>query len=100
MPSSNTYSEMSDSTGKCRKTYFDHPMVDTNPDVSYISPVIHQMNARSWGNLVLSTLKLGLLRTADTILQTERNLTSIKIIMLLLTFQLIKSSRRKIEEST
>ena len=41
-------------------------------------------------------LKVGLLRTAVTKLQTERNLTGSKIIMLFLTFQLVISSFKKI----
>ena len=60
-----------------------------------MAPGIHQMNETSWETLVLSILKLGLISPAGTIRQTEINLTGSKRIMLLLTFQLMKSSCRK-----
>ena len=52
--------------------------------VSYMAPGIHQINTMYWETLVLSMLKLDLLRTAVKIPYQERNLTVRNIIMLLL----------------
>ena len=60
-------------------------MVSKKPHVSSMAPGIDQMNERSWENLVLSMLKLGLLNITKTMPQTEINLTGSKIIMILLT---------------
>ena len=62
-----------------------------NPHVSSMTPGINNMNARSWGTFVLSTLKLGLLRTAVPIPQTEINSTDSNRTMILLTVQLVRS---------
>ena len=89
--SSNTYSEMSESSGKRRKRNADHPKVGTNPHVSSMAPDIHNMNARSWETLVLGMLKVGILRNEDMTPQTKMNLIGSKIIMLFLTLQFMKA---------
>ena len=60
-----------------------------NPDtlVSTMALVIHQKNAQFWEKLVLSILKVGLLRTADMTSKLEINLTDRKRTILLLIMQ-------------
>ena len=79
---SQTYSAMSESAGNIRKRYVDRPTGELKY-VSYTAPGIHHMNVGSWENLVLSMLKVSLLRTMGSILYQEINLTGSKRIMLL-----------------
>ena len=58
--------------------------IDINTLVSSMAPDIHYMNERSWGGLVLSIMKSGLLSTASRTPQIGRNLTDRNIKMLLL----------------
>ena len=46
--------------------------------VSSMTPGIHNINARSWGNLVLGILKSVPIQTAGMILRLERNLSITK----------------------
>ena len=70
-----------------------------NLHVSSMASGIHQMNARSWDNLILSMIKSGLLRTTRKISQIEINLTVRKRIVLFLTVQLMKYYCRKTKKS-
>ena len=79
------------------KRYVDHTNNRSKLSCLIHGPGINQMNVRSWETLVLSEIKVGLLRTTSIISQTERNSTGSKRIMLLLTVKLMKSSCRKIK---
>ena len=59
--------------------------VSTDTPISYMAPVINQMNARPWENLVISMLNVDLLRTAGMIPYQERNLAGSNRIMIFLT---------------
>ena len=69
--------------------------IDPNSLVSYMSPVIHQNNARSWDPLVISIQKAGLLRNVGMTPRPEINLIYSKRIILLVIMQWMKSSCNK-----
>ena len=94
--SSNTYSKIIHSSNKNRNRYVDY-LRDISKHTCLIHGTgIHRMNARSWGDLVLSILKSGLLRTAGMNQQLKINLTESNITMLLLIMQWMRSYFNKI----
>ena len=81
-----------DSTGKYMQTI---KMIYPNPHVSYMFPGIHKMNAWSREILVLSILKIGLLRTVETTLNKEISLKYSKRTLILLTIKCMQLSCKK-----
>ena len=78
---------MSDSDGKLRKRYIDYLEGKSKTTRLIHFPGNSLENSSSWETLVLSILKVGLLRTAGMLLTQKINLTEINRIMLLLTVQ-------------
>ena len=59
--------------------------------VSFMTPGIHKINARSWGNLVLSILKTRLRITVGMIPRLDINFTYIMITIVLLILYWMKA---------
>ena len=70
--------------------------IDPNTLGLFMDLEIHQTNARSWDNLVLSITNADLLMTADMTPQIKINLTERKIAVIFLIMQRMRSSCRRI----
>ena len=80
--SSTTYSKTSKRSGEHRKRYLDHMEDIQKLTLLYLALNIHKINVRSWENLVLINIKLGLLKNAGQTLKPRKLLEYSKITML------------------